>query len=226
MRYALCAFVCLSLASPAFSGLVELDTSENQFDAGVNNQGWWGSMGGNSDIEDSIQTGNLGGNVLRSFYTFDLSSVTATDTVDSASLTIRLGTTSGSGTESIRFYDVSTDAATLNNNDNSVDITTADNIWADLGSGTSYGTFSIDASAAEATELVFTLNAGAIADLQAAIGGGFFSIGGSMQSSGVVFGGVDNAVKLTLNTTAVPEPSSLAVLGGLGCIACLRRRRR
>lgn len=227
MRYAFCALFFLSVLSPAGAGLVELDTSASQFDVGVNNQGWWGSLGGNSDLEDSIQTGNLAGNTLRSFYTFDVSSVAATDTVDSASLTIRLGTTSSvSGTESIRFYDVATDAATLNNNDNSVAIATADAVWADLGSGVDYGTFSVNATLAEATELVFNLNAAGIADIQAAIGGGFFSIGGSMQSGGVIFGGVDTPVKLTLNTTAVPEPSSLLVLGGIGCIAGLRRRRR
>lgn len=228
MRSSIALLVVLLCSANARAGIVELDTSGTPFDAGVNNQGWWSNAAGNTDTEDSVQTGDLGGGTfLRSFYTFDLSGEPATGTVNSASLTILLGTTAPvAGTESIGFFDVSTDAALLNNNDISVDIVTSDAIFADLGTGTSYGTFSINTGQADTTELTFSLNADGIAAVQAGLGGGFFSIGGSLQSAGVVFGGVDDAVKLTLDVTAVPEPSSLMVLGGLGCVACLRRRRR
>lgn len=228
MRISIALLVVLFCSVNAQAGIVELDTSASQFDAGVNNQGWWSNVAGNTDSEDSVQTGNLGGGtLLRSFYTFDLSGVAATDTVNSASVAIRLGTTAPvAGSESIGFFDVSTDAAVLNNNDISVDIATSDAIYADLGTGTSFGTFSINTGQADTTELIFTLNADGIAAVQAGLGSGFFSVGGSLQTAGIVFGGVDTPVKLTLDVTAVPEPSSLMVLGGLGCVACLRRRRR
>ncbi|HSJ95678.1 MAG TPA: hypothetical protein VLC53_01315, partial [Myxococcota bacterium] len=55
-------------------------------------------------------------------------------------------------------------------------------IFADLGSGTAYGSLTVDSDLVDADDLlVFTLNAAALGDITAAAGG-FFGIGGSITN--------------------------------------------
>ena len=55
--------------------------------------------------------------------------------------------------------------------------------------------------------------------------GGGFGIGTEWVNSGKVFGGVSWDAALTINGTAVPEPSTLAMFGLLAVFAAPRRRR-
>ncbi len=123
----------------------------------------------------------------------------------------------GNPTQTLGFFDVSTPAATLNNNQ---DTNTA--IFDDLGTGQSYGTFDVSTSGSETGILSFTLNATAIADINAAAGG-FFSIGGALDAESLSSPGRQNLFGFSNNASGrrsvqqlvinVPEPSS--VLGTL-----------
>lgn len=215
--------ILVALCSTARAGLVDLSTDDAKLNPASANQGWWSSdRTGNTDVAN-IHTGQQGGSQLRSFYTFDLSALSATDTINSATLIIERGIVApATGTATISFASVSTAAATLN--DTSQDsMAIGDAIYADLG-GNDFGTGSIDLSGAS-SPISFALSAAAVAAIQADAGGAYFSIGGSLSPGQTVFAGVTTPVILQLDVTAVPEPSSLMVLGGLGCVACLRRRR-
>ena len=162
----------------------------------------------------------------RSFFSFDLSSIS--EVVLDATLLLTRGTSSSNNeaTETLEFFDVSTNAATLNNN-------TGGNaaIYADLGSGTSYGAFNIAGSGSLTDILSFNLNASALTDINAA--SGFFSIGGIMTSDdgfdGVFGGSQVYTAELRLETrdASVTEPGTLGLLmlGAMGA-ASVRRRVR
>ncbi|HBE68316.1 MAG TPA: hypothetical protein DDW52_09235, partial [Planctomycetaceae bacterium] len=180
MRFALIALAAC-VVSPAHAGLVNLSTSDNEFDAGTPNQGWWSEnqAGGNNNTNSSIHTGDLAGVTLRSFFTFDLTAIDSSQTIQSATLTLPKGGTSTNFSGTLLLFDVSTAADVLNDNDD--DLTLGPSIYADLGSGTSYGSLFIDTSTSD--PFAFDLNAAGIAAIQTAVsgGGGFFSIGGRLQ---------------------------------------------
>jgi len=135
MRVALASLVCSALFLFAASGVASatsmtLSTADNPFDPGVLNQGWWSQTISVTDDNDNFAFGGS----YRNFFTFDLSPVS--QTITAATLRINGTSTSGSGSYPITYgvFDVSTAAATLNNN-----VGTSSSIWTDLGSGTSYG---------------------------------------------------------------------------------------
>ena len=187
-------------------GLVVLSTGVNQFTPGIFNQGWWSADFGNGDTNDNYFVGDNGGPLLNNFFSFDTRALDGLSVIDAQlSLDAFDIESPGAGNDYLLF-DVSTSAAVLNDNDG---VSAA--IFADLGSGTSYGSFFV-AEALEFTTIGLSLNAAAIADLQAAADAGeFFSIGGTLD----------------LGSNAVPEPTSLAIfgLGALG-LAIARRARR
>jgi hypothetical protein len=155
-----------------------LSTSDSQFTPGVDNQGWWSNepIIANTDENDSYFVGRTADGQLRNFFTFDTDAI-ASQTVVSATLVVRTGCALGTdASETVGLFDVSTDAATLNDN-SGFDL----GVFADLGTGTSYGSAVVptDRNAEAATH--FFLNAAALADLNAAAGG-FFSIGGAVQT--------------------------------------------
>jgi hypothetical protein len=223
----------LLAASPLEGATMIFNTSDSQFDPGVDNQGFWGSTFAGSDASSNYFVGESfqptpAGAIRRNFFTFDLSSLSGT--VVSATLEaarFNYAGFPGDPSETLGLFDVTTDAATLNNN-TGLNAT----IFADLGSGTSYGTFVVSSYTFSTTEtLTFALNANAIADINAAAGG-FFSIGGALlsftpgETSEGVFGqsqdssGSASIQRLIVETTAVPEPGTLILLGvGLASLA-------
>jgi hypothetical protein len=167
----LCA---IALAAPATASAVTTETfttSQSEFTAGVRNQGWWMSSITNSDVNDNYFVGDFNG-PHRNFFSFDLSSA-----CNASSVTLQLTRFDQTGRLTYSLFDVSTPAATLNANEGA-----SLAIFEDLGSGTSFGSFSV-AVGAPTDVLSFPLNAAGIAAFNAARGG-FFSIGGQTPAEG------------------------------------------
>jgi hypothetical protein len=154
-------------------------TSDGQFIEGADNQGWWSATLSGLDTRGNYATGrdSMVGEA-RSFFTFDLSTLDLTGrTITSAALQVQSGITLGDPIETVHFFDVSTDAATLNDNS-----TSSAAIFEDLGTGTSYGSADLPAGSPGGTEsglLWMPLNAAAIADITSATGG-YFSVGAAI----------------------------------------------
>jgi hypothetical protein len=192
---------------------IALSTGQSQFYPGSNNQGFWNTSttGFNPPFNDNYLAGTLKDTVsneyssYNNFFTFDVSQVLGT--VTSATLNLQRfigGSSTGRPTQSYSLFDVSTDAATLNNTGNS-----NPTIFDDLGSGQPYGNFNVTVAGLESEILPFSLNTNAIADLNQAISlhQQFFSIGGT----------------LTPVTTSVPESSTIVGLLLIGGLALLKK---
>ncbi len=216
----------LAGAGSAPCEILVFNTSDSQFDAGVDNQGWWSDTRESRDENDNYATGITPyEEIAHNFFTFDLSSLALP--VISATLELtRFNYLSSAESETFGLFDVSTDAITLNNNVG-INLT----IYDDLGTGISYGQFEIFSDGLETDILSFELNAAAIADIDAA-GGGWFSIGGDLLSLGspvgdgteLLFGSsIDGGVQ-RLVLEVIPEPATL-VLVGLGSLFLKRRKR-
>lgn len=226
--FVLCA---AALPHPAAAATFVFNTSDSQFTAGFDNHGWWSATAANVNTNVAYFTGERDdGALLRSFFTFDLASlVLAGETITAATLElVRFTYDSNDASETISFFDVSTNAATLNNN-----VGSSAAIFNDLGSGTSYGTFVVNSYASSTTlTLSFALNAAALADITAAAGQ-FFSIGGALTSiipaggeNEAIFSGSSNTgiQRLTVQTVAaVPEPTSAVLVAAALAIFALRR---
>src|SRR6266481_3782375 len=71
--------VLLILAvGPLEGATLILNTSDSQFDPGVDNQGWWSNSATNNDPNQDYITGVTGTTDTHSFFTFDLSSLSQT----------------------------------------------------------------------------------------------------------------------------------------------------
>jgi hypothetical protein len=214
----------LTNGSVVWAEILIFDTSDSQFDVGVDNQGYWSDTLSNYDENDNYSLGiNFSGDFSRNFFSFDLS--TQNLPVISATLELtRFNYLSSAESETFGLFDVSTDAATLNNN-----VGTSESIYNDLGSGVSYGQFEVLSEGLSTDELSFELNAAALSDINAAKGG-WFSIGGALLSFGspvgsgteALFGSSQDGGVQRLVLEVVPEPATflLVAVGGL----FLRRR--
>ena len=178
-------------------------TSTSPFNAGMNNSGWWSATSSNAnktDIDNYIV--GVSGDMFNDFFTFSIP--VGIGTITSASLSAPRGGDGGASTAGVPFtyslFDVSTSAAVLNANTGA-----SAAIFNDLGSGVSYGSILVS-NLTTPDPLVITLDAAAIAAINAS-NGGFFSIGG------------------TLTPSSVPEPSSALLLASaLLALAVWKRR--
>jgi hypothetical protein len=153
-------------------------TSQSPFDpdfAGrvVRNQGWWSPTVANHDDNDNYFVGQLDHPLdgpHRNFFTFDLSSA-----CQAKAVILQLSRFVQSGPVTYSLSDVSTPAATLNDN-----VGTSQAIFDDLGTGTTFGSFEVGVG--DRTDVLsFDFNAAAVAAFNAARGN-FFSVGGRLDS--------------------------------------------
>jgi hypothetical protein len=197
---------------------ITLSTFDAAFDPGVATQGWWRAdpAVSNNDSNDN----HIVGVDYRNFFTFDLSGVE--ETIVSATLLLQRGTSgpSNESNEILEFFDVSTAVDVLNANDG-----VSPAIFEDLGTGASYGAFSVAGHGSSLAVLRLGLGAAAIGDLNAARGG-FFSLGGrlvSAEGNDFLFGSTQG-VGQSLELVTVPEPSTgLLIATGLIGLALQRR---
>jgi hypothetical protein len=212
---------CLAVSS---AHAVTFSTAESEFTPGTLNQGWWPSNPLetiNVDTNDNHFTGHPAGppsnGTLRSFYTFDVSTLDGPAT----SATFRVQRWAQQVDVVLGFWDVTTPAAVVNFNNGS---NTA--IWTDLGSGNSYGSFNV-ATGALQDYLSFTLNSQALADINAS--GGFFTVGAAVASpeDGDIFAASGRDVTYLDIATSVPEPGTFAMMAmGLALLGGAARRRK
>jgi hypothetical protein len=213
LRYGVVASVALLLlVLPGVSEAATTQTfttSQSPFDPGVRNQGWWSATFEAADSNDNYLVGGCcSGTSTRNFFTFDLSAACT-----ASSVTLRLTRFEQTGPLTYFLYDVSTPASTLNANQG-----TSQEIFADLGSGTSFGSFPV--APGPATDVLsFPLNPAGVAAFNAARGG-FFSIGGqtpaeSTASVEFLYGssGGSNGVQ-ELTVTCLPETKEQCKDGG------------
>lgn len=177
------------------------DNSMSEFNPGYLNQGFWAT-----DIPHYAYDLNFGseGAGRRGYVTFDLSSLQAP--VSSAVLRFTGLSWSGISPFDILFYDVSTNAAVLNQGNQDY----VPGVFDDLGSGNVYARLALVNNTGSGSDfsgsfqtIDIPLSSQAVADINAAQGG-FFSVGADADP--------------------VPEPSTFG-LAGVAVVVLLFRRR-
>jgi hypothetical protein len=234
-------------ATSAANAVVITTTTPTIFAGSNENAGTWKATtpaNQNPDNNSNYITGFNNTGIARSFFSFDISSLSGL-VANGVSLQLRrFNSNAGNDpTETLEFWDVSTDPTVLNANGPANLQATIDAVFADLGGGVSYGQHSVPGTGATGDILTFALDADAVNDLNAKIvafqsnpitANRYFSIGADMitnDGNDGIFGASNlaNGASLPRPTLLVdvPEPTTLAAFGfGLiGLSAAYRRRR-
>lgn len=182
--------VVLAPGPRAAAEILELTTAEAPFTPGVDNRGWWSPDQPNVDGNDNYAVGIDSSRFrYRAFFTFAVPA--AGGRFVRATLEVQRWASLCFGTNRLGSFHVTTDPATLNRNDG-----ISQQIYDDLGAGASYGEFDYACTGAARDFESFELDAGALADLEAARGG-YFSVGLAIVDltafSGLLFGGSEQA---------------------------------
>lgn len=176
-------------------------------------RGWYDSNGFHDPTNQNYVATNFGISALgpdRNFFVFNLDGFSTSETITSASLRL-FNPIQNTFFGTYTVYDVSTSIPSLTGGGFGLVAT-----YDDLGTGTSYATQAIT-SADAGTFVTVNLNAAGLSALNAARGG-TFATGGTWSSprpNSFVFGGNFagnlNDSSLVYETSAVPEPASLAL---------------
>ena len=119
-----------------FTNVGTFTTGMSEFTGGVRNQGWWSPTAINQNTNDNYIVGN-DGNFINDFFTFSIPRDLGAITSAVLSIPQDFGSTRAAPF-TYYLFDVSTDAATLNNNEG-----TSATIFEDLRSGTLYASILI-----------------------------------------------------------------------------------
>jgi len=176
------------------------------------NTGWYNEFGGHDASNPNYLTGSFSGSNRRSFFSFALEALSLASPYQTAVLTIKAGTTSDPSTLPLVLTLRSVAASTV---DLAADRGLADPngaaIYADLGDGTSYGSYTFAAPTAVGDTVSITLNAAFLNRLNAGLLRDF-SFGGALGEAA---------------PAGVPEPATWALaLLGFGAAGTAMRRRR
>jgi hypothetical protein len=170
--------VLLITVGAVATGCMAFSTADSPFHQGVRNQGSWVEPGhasgpGNDNYlvgwvyeQDPFTDWNV-----RNYFTFDV-----TDACEAEQVILRATRFLQTAPITYALYDVSTSAGDLN-----VESGENHEIYADLGSGASFGTFNVP-QGDDSDVLTFSLNSAGVAAFNAARGG-FFSIGGAAPNA-------------------------------------------
>ncbi|MGE0396669.1 MAG: hypothetical protein AB7T06_08135 [Kofleriaceae bacterium] len=130
-------------------------------------RGWYNASGAHTTVNDNTLTGLNNGVNYNSYFVFTLN--LAATTVQSVTLELEKETyTSSDATETLSTWDVTTPTTTLEAN--APNATAGLNVHNDLGSGTAFGTGTVDMAAAAGSVISIPLNAAAATSVKAALG--------------------------------------------------------
>jgi hypothetical protein len=194
----------------------------------ASDQGWYDASDASWVNNPNYAAGVYSGVDQRSWFVFDLPTVSAGEGFTAATLILAMpsgGYMSSQPSETYTLYDVTTGANILSLRG------TQSGAYADLGSGSVYGQ-TVVLPSSQGGFVQIDLTAQALADMTAHAGDTFV-IGGAATSlvtpngDESIFGFSSNGggVSLSYTTGVVPEPGVLALSGCLGLAALVRRKR-
>ena len=231
-------YVACVVCTPFYFATEKALASETQSVLDSANKGWFNHLGEHRDHQNTY-TGLATDDpyitdareICRSFFVFDLRNVALP--VSSAELRMSInGYFSNMPSEILDIYDVSTSATDFNHTypQNSSGLA----IFDDLGSGNSYGSFTV-LSSDNGKVLDIPLNSQAVSNINASPDGfivfgitarNAISLSGDMKGVRFSNGNVGEVVTNQLLLTPVPEPSTVAMLLPLALGGLLWWRRR
>ena len=182
----------------------------------------------------SYTAGDVESSVNRDYFLFDLSSLRLApgDSIGSATLSVPTWAVVTPGpSETVVFFELDTPRAILES-DTAAFSPAGMALFEDAGTGPAYGSQQYTAADTGTTRLI-SLNAAALAAINAAVGRGDFSLGGSVTTLDIinnfefVYGASEQptpAPTLILTLTTVPEPGSLVVIASSAALLLRRRR--